>query len=79
MRVPISERFPLAYMVDSEQLTVVSYEKDLGVVVHHQLKFHLYTASVASKENRTYGSSPLTSIPLANLIWGPFSLVIRGC
>ena len=36
-------------MLGSEQL---SSEKDLGVVVDHQLKFHQHTASVASKANQ---------------------------
>ena len=42
-------------MLGSEQLDAVSSEKDLGVVVDHQLKFHQLTASVASKTNWILG------------------------
>jgi len=55
MRIAISDRSPLIYMLDGEQLNVVSHQKDLGIVVDHQLKFHQHTTSVASKANRVLG------------------------
>jgi len=55
MRIAISDRSPLTYMLDGEQLNVVSHEKDLGIMVDHQLKFHQHTASVAFKANRILG------------------------
>jgi len=55
MRIAISDRSPLIYMLEGEQLNVVSHQKDLGIVVDHQLKFHQHTASVASKANRVLG------------------------
>jgi len=55
MRIAISDRSPLIYMLDGAQLNVVSHKKDLGVVVDHQLKFHQHTASVASKANWIFG------------------------
>jgi len=55
MRIAISDRSPLTYMLGGEQLNVVSLEKDLGVVVDHQLKFYQHTASVASKVNWILG------------------------
>ena len=72
---------------------VGSREKDLGIIVSHQLKFHLHIVSVASKVNWILGiigkSLPcylfLTKalihsvIENANSIWGPFSLAIREC
>jgi len=42
-------------MLDGEQLNVVSHQKDLGVMVDHQLKFHQQTVSVASKANQILG------------------------
>jgi len=42
----ISDRSPLIYMLDGEQLNVVSYQKDLGVMVDHQFKLQrLYSFS----------------------------------
>jgi len=55
MRIATSDRSPLTYMLGGEQLNVVSLEKDLGIVVDNQLKFHQHTASVASKVNRILG------------------------
>jgi len=55
MRIAISDRSPLIYMLDGEKLNVVSHQKDLGIVVDHRLKFHQHTASVASKANRVLG------------------------
>jgi len=52
MRNAISDRSPLTYMLDGEQLNVVSHE---GIVVDHQFKFHQHTASSASKANRILG------------------------
>jgi len=46
---------PLIYMLDGEQLNVVSHQKDLGIMVDHQLKFHQHTVSVVSKANRVLG------------------------
>jgi len=55
MRIAISDRSPLIYMLDGEQLNVASHQKDLGIVVDHQPKFHQHTASVASKKNQILG------------------------
>ena len=55
MRIAISGIFPLSYISDGEPLNFASHEKDLGVIVDHQFKFHLYTASVASKVNWILG------------------------
>ena len=55
MRIATSDISPLTYMLGSEQFNVASLEKDLGVVVDHQLKFHQHIASVASKANRILG------------------------
>ena len=77
----------LQYLIeDGEQLNFISHEKDLGIIVDHQFKFHLHTASVASKVNWILGivseSLPwhlfLTKalvhsvIEHANSIWVPF-------
>jgi len=55
MRIAISDRSPLIYMLDGGQLNVVSHQKNLGIMVDHQFKFHQHTASVASKANRVLG------------------------
>jgi len=45
MRIAISDRSPLIYMVDGEQLNVISHHKDLGVVVDHFISImHLLLA-----------------------------------
>ena len=55
MRIRLSGSTPHTYMLDGESLSTVSHEKDVGVLVDHQLKFHQYAASVVAKANRVLG------------------------
>jgi len=93
MRIAISDRSPLIYMLEGEQLNVVSHQKDLGIVVDHQLKFYQHTACVASKGFWASLVNPLNVlmlIPYLELWYAqllnmpiqfgvPITLVNRGC
>jgi len=95
MRIATSDRPPMTYMLGSEQLNVVSLEKDLGIVV---LNFTSTLHLLLPRRIRFWVSfvSPLNTlilIPYLDFIklWFaqllnmpiqfgvPFTLVIRGC
>jgi len=85
MRIAISDRSPLTYVLDGKQLNV-SQEKDLGI-----MKFHQHTASVAAPKashilgiiSKSFEYLDIDSLPkslvcpvneYANSIWGPFHI-----
>jgi len=77
-----------SYTMAGYVLEEVSEEKDLGVVIDGNLKFHSHSAAVLSKANRLLGlikhylsnntftklykSIVRPSVKYGNLIWGPF-------
>ena len=44
-----------SYLINGEPLCVATPEKDLGVVIDQNLKFHQHAAAAAAKTNRILG------------------------
>jgi len=53
MRIGISSVTSHSHIIDDEPLYSTTVEKDLGVVVNENLKFHQHAAAVATKANHT--------------------------
>ena len=72
------------YVMDIQELEQVREEKDLGVLVDDELKFHRQTAAAVKKANAVLGmlkksfvlfdevTLPLRHLEYGNVIWGPF-------
>jgi len=58
--------FHLSYLIGDEPLCCTTAEKDLGVVVDQNLKFHQNATSVATKANRilVYKNFEIDSLPI---------------
>ena len=46
----------LSYALNGQTLDKISSEKDLGVMVDDQLKFHMHTAAATKKANQILGT-----------------------
>ena len=56
MRIGISSVSPHSYLINGQPLCVATAEKDLGVVIDQNLKFHQHAAAAAAaKANRILG------------------------
>jgi len=79
MRIGISSVAPHSYVIDDEPLCSTTVEKDLGVVVDQNLKFHQHAAAIATD------SSPILCktfvhpvLEYANSVWGPHYTDLRS-
>ena len=59
----------IPYTMDGNLLEEVSEEKDLGVIIDKQLKFHSHTALVVNKANRMLGLIRHCSLSLLLIIY----------
>jgi len=55
MRIGISSVTSHSYVIDDELLCSTTVEKDLGVVVDQNLKFHQHAAAITTKANCILG------------------------
>jgi len=55
MRIGISSVSSRSYLINGESLCTTTAEKDLGVIIDQNLKFHQHTAAAAAKANRILG------------------------
>ena len=78
MRIGISNCSFHSYLINGESLCTTSAEKDFGVVIDQNLKFHQQAAAAAAKANCILGliikcfEHLDIDTSYANAIWGPY-------